>query len=199
LVSVPIAPDRKKLLLSRVAYRAFDRDITFFKKDNLRDLIEAELNYLDLSNISPDKLLREIESHNGLLIEYAPEVYRFSHLTFHEFFTALYYHDTKEYPELFHKAVREPRYMEVFLMCVEKMYNADQMMMNLISYIKNQCFTKTADNPIYHRYEHSLVNSVLHCDIAMNHKLRAVLEEMNIRLEQMSINDQSVSYIDDRS
>jgi len=84
-------------------------------------------------------------------------------------------------------------------MCVEKMYNADQMMMNLISYIKNQCFTKTADNPIYHRYEHSLVNNVLHCDIAMNHKLRAVLEEMNIRLEQMSINDQSVSYIDDRS
>ena len=125
LIDVALGPVRKKLLLARVAYRAFARDIIYFKGNLLRELIQAELDHLDLHAVSADPLLKEIESHSGLLIEYSPGVYCFSHLTFHEFFTALYYHDTKEYAELFNKVIREPRYLEVFLMCIEKVYNSD--------------------------------------------------------------------------
>lgn len=135
--------------------------------------------------------MKEIESHSGLLVEYAPDVYCFSHLTFHEFFTALYYYDTKDYAELFNKTMLEPRYMEVFLMCIEKVYNADRYIMQLISHVTNECVEKEE----YDQYMHALVQNVLLGSATINHKLRAVLGELAIRLEQLEIDDQSITNV----
>jgi energy-coupling factor transporter ATP-binding protein EcfA2 len=188
LVDLAIGPERKKLLLSRVAYRAFDRDVIYFKKDNLAELVQAELDYLNFGTISADVLIKEIESHSGLFVEYTPGVYCFSHLTFHEFFTALYFHDTKEYADLFNKVVREPKYMEVFLMCIEKVYNADQLVMPIISHVVNSCISSR----IYNEYFYVLIAHILQCDVIMNQKLRTALNELLIKLEQLDIDDQSL-------
>jgi len=166
-----------------VAYRAFDKDLIYFDHETLRDLIRVELNYLDLTDISPDVLLKEIESHNGLLLEFAPNVYCFSHLTFHEYLTALYYHDTKQYAELFHKTVTDPKYMEVFLMCIEKMYKADELIMPLLSHIQNVYIKKDS----YSEYIHGLVANVLSCKVFMDHRLRAILKELELKLEQLEL------------
>ena len=173
-MATSISPDRKKLLLSRVAYRAFAKDIIFFKSSLLRELIRTELDHLNLQDVSAESFLREIESHNGLLIEYSPGIYCFSHLTFHEFFAALYYQDTKEYDELFQKTISEPRYLEVFLMCIERLYSADTLVMQIVSRINNVCLATR----FYDEYLHTLVRSILHCDVVMSPKLRYVLQDI---------------------
>jgi predicted NACHT family NTPase len=186
IIPSPISPDRKKLLLSRVAYRAFDKNIVYFKRDNIIELINSELSYLDLKDVSARDFLKEIESHTGLLVEFMPDVYCFSHLTFHEFFTCLYYHDTKEYSNLFHKAITESKYMEIFLMCLEKMYNADAVIMQFISHVANVSDTEEASEYLY-----LLLNKVLQCNVVMNRKLRVVLRELKVRLDMSDIDDDS--------
>lgn len=188
LISIAISPERKKQILSRIAHRAFARNVIYFKKDNLIELFNAELKYLDLNEVPAEILLKEIESHSGLLVEYATSVYCFSHLTFHEFFTALHYHESKDYAELFNKTVSEARYMEVFLMCIEKLYNADELMMQLISHVKNGVLKHN----IYSEYLQTLIQNVLACNVIMNRKLRAVLEEIDIELDQLDAGDTSV-------
>jgi predicted NACHT family NTPase len=188
LIPVQIGAERKKLLLSRVAYRAFDRNVIYFKMGELRELVQAELEHLNMREISADRLIKEVESHNGLFVEYVSGVYCFSHLTFHEYFTALYYHDTKELADLFNKTVAEPRYIEVFVMCLEKLYNADKLIMQLISHVHNVCLQPGR----YDEYLHVLIIWVLHRSAVMNRKLRLVLKEMDIKMEQLDIDDESV-------
>jgi predicted NACHT family NTPase len=192
LIGVAISPERKKLLLSRVAYRAFANDVIYFQKDNFVELIRAELDYLGFRSVSAELFLKEIESQSGLLIEYAPGVYCFSHLTFHEFFAALYYHDTKDYAELFNKTMTNPRYMEVFLMCIEKAYGADNFIAQLISHMTNVYLQKRC----YNEYMHTLIRHILGCDVVMSHKLRAVLKEIDIKLEKLDIDDQTILSIE---
>ncbi len=60
-------------------------------------------------------LLCSIESHHGLLVERARHIYSFSHLTFHEYLTALW---IVEHPQnldsIIERHMREQRWREVF-------------------------------------------------------------------------------------
>lgn len=85
---------RKEDLLSYIALITFQRKDYFFKKivieqyivDYIRNL--SETDELESLQVDSEVILRSIEAQHGLLIERAKGIYSFSHLTFHEYFTA---------------------------------------------------------------------------------------------------------------
>jgi predicted NACHT family NTPase len=77
-------------------------------------------------------VLKSIESQHGLLAERAKEIYSFSHLTFHEYFTA------KNILNLGHIALQElishiseKRWKEVFLLVTEGLDNGDYFLRSM--------------------------------------------------------------------
>ncbi|MGP1384136.1 MAG: NACHT C-terminal helical domain 2-containing protein [Thainema sp.] len=85
---------RKEDLLSYIALVTFQRKDYFFKQaiteqyiaDYICNLSEADEP--ETLQIDSEIILRSIEAQHGLLIERAKGIYSFSHLTFHEYFTA---------------------------------------------------------------------------------------------------------------
>lgn len=156
------------MILARIARETFDKDVYFFKKDKLHDMLKVELEKSNLYHIDPSSLLKELESHNGLFIEKGLNVYSFSHLTFQEFFTALAYHEDNAHQDLLVKVLHEPRYREVFLMALEKMYNPDKICLKFASYIKIYIIdgNKTSE---YHQH---LVSGILRSDIPLDPKIK---------------------------
>ena len=171
-----ISPERKKLLLSRLAAKTFARNVVYFKRDFLLSMIRSELDSGNFGGISEVDFLKEIESHNGLLTEHAISIYCFSHLTFHEFFVSLYYYDTKEFADLFQKTVKTGRYNEIFLMALEKAYNADSFVMPLISHASNEIESVGTLNGSMLQ----LLAGVLASNASINPKLKQAMRELLI-------------------
>lgn len=87
---------RKKDLLSYIAFKTFKEKEFFFSQKEAKSYIKEYIQNLR-SNVDRDKealqldseaVLHAIEAQHGLLVERAKGVYSFSHLTFHEYFTA---------------------------------------------------------------------------------------------------------------
>jgi predicted NACHT family NTPase len=183
LLPMPIGPERKKQLLARVADRTFDDELIYIRESALVAMVESELSAMYMENVSALQLVKELESHNGLFVEYMPAVYCFSHLTFHEFFVALYYCETNDVRKLVDLALTNERYVEVFLMCMEKLYTADPHVMHVISHVRNECLSVEK----FDEYLAFLVDALRYSSANMNPKLRLVLSEISARLEVMSI------------
>jgi predicted NACHT family NTPase len=90
-----LSPQRKEDLLSKIALTTFNQGDYFFKQKAAEQYITDYIRNLPDANIDPEALqldsevlLRSIESQHGLLVERAKGIYSFSHLTFHEYFTA---------------------------------------------------------------------------------------------------------------
>jgi predicted NACHT family NTPase len=86
---------RKEDLLSRIALDTFDKGKYFFKQKEVERYITQYIRNLPDANIEADALqfdseavLKSIEAQHGLFVERARGIYSFSHLTFHEYFTA---------------------------------------------------------------------------------------------------------------
>lgn len=86
---------RKEDLLSHIAYRTFETGNYFFKQKDverqIREFIEnlpgASTDEQELE-LDSEAVLKSIEAQHGLFVERARGIYSFSHLTFHEYFTA---------------------------------------------------------------------------------------------------------------
>jgi predicted NACHT family NTPase len=87
---------RKRDLLSYIAFKTFQEKEFFFSQkeaknyikeyiQNLRSNADREQEALELDS---EAILHAIEAQHGLLVERAKGIYSFSHLTFHEYFTA---------------------------------------------------------------------------------------------------------------
>ncbi|RUS93308.1 hypothetical protein DSM106972_096640 [Dulcicalothrix desertica PCC 7102] len=86
---------RKEDLLSQVAYSTFEQGQYFFKQKEVEArIIEYIRNLPDYSDdeealqLDCEAVLKSIEAQHGLFVERARGIYSFSHLTFHEYFTA---------------------------------------------------------------------------------------------------------------
>jgi len=135
-----LSVQRKEELLSKIALTTFEKGDYFFKQkaaeqyitDYIRNLPGANSNEEELQRDSED-VLRLIEAQHGLLVERAKGIYSFSHLTFHEYFTAREFtFGTQPLEEMLQNLVShiiEKRWREVFLLAVGMMRIADELLL----------------------------------------------------------------------
>jgi len=123
----------KKDLLSQIAYTTFTASNYFFKQREVEYIINQYIQNLPDASTDPQVLevdseavLKSIEAQHGLLVERARGIYSFSHLTFHEYFTACKIvancnPDAAEDPMLQELVsnITESRWREVFFLVVE--------------------------------------------------------------------------------
>lgn len=135
-----LTPKRKKYLLRKIALTTFDNGDYFFKQKVVGRYIKDYL--LNLPGVNTDEealqldseaILRSIEAQHGLLIERAKGIYSFSHLTFHEYFTAreivLGAQPLEEALPKLVSHITEKHWREVFLLAVEISPSADRLLL----------------------------------------------------------------------
>lgn len=134
-----LSVQRKEDLLSKVALTTFEQGDYFFKQKIAEQYVTAYIRNLTDANTEEEELqrdsndiLRSIEAQHGLLVERAKGIYSFSHLTFHEYFTAREFIVVKQSSEAalqnLVSYITEKRWREVFLLAVGMSPSADRLL-----------------------------------------------------------------------
>lgn len=117
-----LSPGYKRQLLMEIAAETYERDEIFMRKSDLVEQIVRFIRRLPpidtTEDIDGEAVLNAIEAQHGLIIERANNIYSFSHLTFHEYFTARYVADHPE-PAVLRGAIAhaaDMRWREVLLL-----------------------------------------------------------------------------------
>jgi predicted NACHT family NTPase len=133
---------RKEDLLSQIARTTFEAGNYFFKQREVERYISQYIQNLPDASTDPEALeldsvavLKSIEAQHGLFVERARGIYSFSHLTFHEYFTARkivtscnpYAIDDPTLQGLV-SHITEKRWREVFLLAVGILDPADTLL-----------------------------------------------------------------------
>ncbi|MBO1071031.1 MAG: hypothetical protein HEQ13_17455 [Dolichospermum sp. DEX189] len=135
-----LSVQRKEDLLSKIALTTFEQSDYFFKqKAAEKYIIEYIRNLPDANNdpealqLDSEKILKLIEAQHGLLVERAKGIYSFSHLTFHEYFTArefvLVQQSSDDALQSLVSHFTEKRWREVCLLAVGMSPNADRLLL----------------------------------------------------------------------
>jgi predicted NACHT family NTPase len=131
-----LSVQRKEDLLSKIAVASFKEGDYFFKQKVAEKYITEYICNLPDANTDPEALqldsetvLRSIEAQHGLLVERAKGIYSFSHLTFHEYFTAreivFAKQSSEEALQNLVRHITEKRWREIFLLTVGMLPSAD--------------------------------------------------------------------------
>ncbi|QLE42250.1 NACHT domain-containing NTPase [Nostoc sp. C052] len=130
---------RKADLLSQIALETFEEGNYFFKERLVEGYISNYIQNLPDAKADPQAILldsiavlKSIEAQHGLLVERAKRIYSFSHLTFHEFFTARYIAFSRNPQQVFQQLVShitDNRWREVFLLTVGILTDADDLLL----------------------------------------------------------------------
>jgi predicted NACHT family NTPase len=131
MISERITPSIKKRILSSIGRAYFDNDEYLFKRNDLESEISRELSLYDVGNIKATDIVYELEAHHGLIVEQYRDMFSFSHLSFHEYFTACSYVGCDDVTKLIGIVVEQPRYREVFLMAIEMVYDANRIILGI--------------------------------------------------------------------
>ena len=134
-----LSPQRKEDLLSQIAINRFTKGEYYFKQVDAEHDIVSYIRALKDVSIEPESLqadseavLHSIESQHGLLVERAKGIYSFSHLSFHEYFTAreivIRQSSREEAIQELTKHIADWRWREVFLLATE-MFQPDASML----------------------------------------------------------------------
>jgi predicted NACHT family NTPase len=136
-------------LLSHIAANSFEQGDYFFEEDRICQLIADYFrqtlntsNDLEALELQSKAILKSIELQHGLLVEQARSIFSFSHLTFHEYFTARKFLNNNNQPNLEHLASKltEKRWREVLLLTVSMSQTAD----DLLQFMKQELDRKFA-------------------------------------------------------
>lgn len=131
----------KEDLLGQIARMTFERGDYFFKQKELETHIAGYICNLpsvstevEALQLDSEAVLKSIEAQHGLLVERARGIYSFSHLTFHEYFTAREIVASSD-PQALETALKqlvshtkEKRWREVFLLSVGMLRSADYLL-----------------------------------------------------------------------
>lgn len=141
----------KQKILSYLAFRKFEQPDNFilFEQDEIQGYIADYLEHLGIDAEESEALLEAIEAHHGLLIERANGIWSFSHLTFQEYFTARkivtscnpYATDDPILQGLV-SHISNKRWREVFLLTVEMINPADQLLQLMKQYTASLVINK---------------------------------------------------------
>lgn len=133
---------RKEELLSQIAFTTFERSEYFFKQKVVEEKIEQYIRNLphastdlEVLQLDSEAVLKSIEAQHGLLAERARGIYSFSHLTFHEYFTAHRIEKRDELHPILISHLIEKRWREVILLTVEMVEEADSLLLKMKSQI----------------------------------------------------------------
>jgi predicted NACHT family NTPase len=141
-ISPELALPQKLKLLSEIAIKTFERGEYFFEKRTIEEYISDYLYQLSDTPIDSEELqlasediLKAIALQHGLLTERSRGIFSFSHLAFHEYFTARniimnsYLKSLEEaLAELINHVV-EPRWREIFLLTAVMLRKADLLVL----------------------------------------------------------------------
>ena len=129
---------RKEDLLSQIALEAFEQGNYFFKQKDAERYITQYIRNLPNANLDDEVLqldseavLKSIEAQHGLFVERARGIYSFSHLTFHEYFTARKIVTSANSEVLLQSLashITEKRWREVFLLTIGMLESADDLL-----------------------------------------------------------------------
>jgi predicted NACHT family NTPase len=132
---------RKEDLLSQMALDTFEQGKYFFKQKEAERYITHYIRNLSDANTEEDALqldsevvLKSIEAQHSLLVERARGIYSFSHLTFHEYFTARKIVTSANYDVSIQKVakyVTDKRWREVLLLTCGMLENADLLVLTM--------------------------------------------------------------------
>lgn len=119
-------------MLTQIAAETFQEGIYLFELhwiaqkvvDYLQTLPPLDSDY----GIDGESIVKEIVAQYGIFVERAKDLYSFSHLTFQEYYTAMYivehiYEGALE--SLIHNYFMEDKWREVFLLAAEMLENAE--------------------------------------------------------------------------
>lgn len=133
--------ERKEDLLSQIALDTFKQGNYFFKQTEAERYIKRYIQ--NLPNASQDEealqldseaVLKSIEAQHGLFVERARGIYSFSHLTFHEYFTARKIVTSADADSLLLELVThitDKRWREVFLLTVGMLEDAEILLQQM--------------------------------------------------------------------
>lgn len=141
-ISPELALPQKLKLLSEIAIKTFERGEYFFEKRTIEEYISDYLYQLSDAPIDSEELqlasediLKAIALQHGLLTERSRGIFSFSHLAFHEYFTARniimnsYLKSLEEALEELINHVVEPRWREIFLLTAVMLRKADLLVL----------------------------------------------------------------------
>src|ERR1035437_1074749 len=127
--NVTLFPELEIQLLSQFAGPAFAANRLFFQRHTLLATIHT-ITKDELAappSVEAHHILKEIEEEQGLLVQRAPDVYSFSHLTVQEYLTAHYYYSTGRVAALIKDALFSRWWRDVFLL-LAGFCQADEML-----------------------------------------------------------------------
>ena len=142
-ISRKLSVKRKEDLLSYIAWKTFERGEFFFKRRDVEQYITEYLSNLADSEshektleLDSRAVLRSIEAQHNLLIERVRDIYSFSHLAFHEYFTAksivssiISHKSDHEALKAFVNHASEPCWREVFILAASMLASADNLLL----------------------------------------------------------------------
>jgi predicted NACHT family NTPase len=105
----------------QTAYKYFKKGVYFLNQEELGREITEFIQKLSGNNdeiLDGETILHAIEAQHGFLVQQGMGIYSFSHLTFQEYFTALYIVENmsnEEMSNLFKKRLNDKRWDEIFL------------------------------------------------------------------------------------
>jgi hypothetical protein len=112
-----LSPDIEIEMLAEIAAKFYEQDKLLFYQEEVQKGIQTFIeNTLNIKNISVSRILEAIEIQQGLLVQRAPEIFSFSHLTIQEYLTAHFFNTPKRISLLIDKYILDPRWREVFLL-----------------------------------------------------------------------------------
>lgn len=133
---------RKEDMLSQLAFTTFESGNYFFKQKEAENLIESYIQNLPGARTDPEAIrldseavLKSIEAQHGLLVERARGIYSFSHLTFHEYFTARRIEKCEDLYPILISHLTEKRWREVILLTAGMLEKADSLLLRMKSQI----------------------------------------------------------------
>ena len=109
---------RELLMLEQIAGPAYENDHYFFTGREIASAIEGFIKdgAGGPEEVDGRKILEEIETRQGLLVQRASEKYSFSHLTLHEYLAACYYYKAGRSQEIAVGKLTDARWREVHLL-----------------------------------------------------------------------------------
>jgi len=130
-----LTPDVELEMLSEMAAMFFVQDKIFFFDAEIKQSIKTFIeNSLNIRATQISKILEAIEVQQGILVQRAPEIFSFSHLTIQEYLTAHYYNSPTKVRELIEKHLFDNRWREVFLL-LSGMSNADDFLILIVEFL----------------------------------------------------------------